>query len=73
MEKPADYTELLRIARSPAGQKLLALLQQSGGSQLETAMEKAARGDFTQAKQELSVLLDSPEAKKLLGELGGCL
>lgn len=73
MEKPADYSELLRIAKSPAGQKLLTLLQQSGGSQLETAMEKAAHGDYSLAKQELAALLDTPEAKRLLGELGGGL
>lgn len=71
MEKPKDYSELLRRAQSPAGQKLLSLLQHSGGDQLESAMKKASQGDFSQAKEQLAVLLENPEAKKLLNELGG--
>lgn len=66
-----DYYELYRLAQSPAGRKLLTLLQESGGTKLASAMEKAAQGDYTQAKKELGVLLDTPEAKALLGELGG--
>lgn len=71
MENPKDYSELLRRAQSPAGQKLLTLLQQTGGSELQKAMEKASQGDFSQAKNQLSRLLNTPEAKKLLNELGG--
>lgn len=71
MEKPTDYSELLRRAQSPAGMKLLSLLQQSGGNELEAAMEKASQGDFSHVKRQLAVLLDTPEAKKLLNELGG--
>lgn len=71
MDKSQDYSELLKRAQSPAGQKLLTLLQRSGGDELQTAMEKASRGDFAQAKQQLSILLENPEAKKLLYELGG--
>lgn len=71
MEKPMDYAELERIAQSQAGQKLLTHLQRSGGDELQKAMEQAAKGDFSQAKKQISTLLDSPEAKKLLKELGG--
>lgn len=71
MEKPKDYSELMRRAQSPAGQKLLSLLQQSGGDELSKAMDKAAKGDFSQAKKQLTALLDNPEARKLLNELGG--
>lgn len=71
MEKPMDYSELARLAQSPAGQKLLSLLQQTGGEELQKAVEKASMGDFSQAKKQLSTLLDSPEAKKLVKELGG--
>lgn len=66
-----NYSELMAVAQSPAGRKLLLLLQQTGGESLQQAMEQAARGDFAPAKQQLSSLLDSPEAKKLLQELGG--
>ncbi len=63
--------EALRLAKSPAGQQLLAMLQRSDSGQLKQAMDLAAAGDYTQAKDTLSSLLSSPEAKKLLEQLGG--
>lgn len=62
--------EAMRIAKSPAGQQLLQLLQQTGGDQLRQAMAKAAAGDYAQAKDAISQLLENPEAKKLLSQLG---
>ena len=59
-----------QIAGTPAGQELIRLLQRSGGADLKKAMEKAAAGDFTQAKETLSALLDTPEAKKIMEQLG---
>ena len=35
-----DLSEIMRLAQSPAGQKLLSMLQQSGGQELRGAMEK---------------------------------
>lgn len=64
-----DMSEILRLAQSPAGQKLLSLLQQSGGAQLQNAISSASNGDYTQAKQTLSSLLADPEAQKLLKQL----
>ena len=58
--------EALRLAKTPTGQQLLALLQKNGGSDLNAAMNRAAAGDYDQAKQALSALLSDPEAKKLL-------
>lgn len=63
--------EALRLAKTPAGQQLLQLLQQNNATQLQKAMSSAAAGDYAQAKQTLSALLDTPEAKKLLNQLGG--
>lgn len=62
--------EALRLAKTPTGQQLLALLQKNGGSDLNAAMNRAAAGDYDQAKQALSALLSDPEAKKLLEQLG---
>ena len=73
MQNNPDMARLLRLAQSPAGQKLMGLLQQSGDKQVNEAMEKAAAGDYDQAKQLLSALLDSREAKELLSQLGGQL
>lgn len=62
--------EALRLAKSPAGQQLLAMLRQTDSDALRQVMEQAAAGDYTQAKATVSGLLDSPEAQKLLEQLG---
>ena len=73
MQNNPDMARLLRLAQSPAGQKLMGLLQQSGGTQLHQAMEQAAAGDYVQAKRILTELLGNEEAKALLTQLGGQL
>ena len=63
--------DAMRLAGTPAGQQLLALLQQSDTATLRSAMEQASGGNYEQAKQALGPLLNSPEVQKLLRELGG--
>ena len=63
--------EAMRLAQSPAGQQLLALLQQNNSKNLESAMNQAASGDYTQAKQILSMLMKDPKTRQLLQQLGG--
>ena len=63
--------EIMRLAKSPAGQQLLAMLKQNDNEKLEQAVSQAKTGDYTQATQTLSAMLSSPEAQKLLKELGG--
>lgn len=65
-----DMSELMRLAQSPAGQQLLSMLQQNAGTELQSAMAKAAAGDYSQAQKTISAFLSSPEAKKLLEQLG---
>ncbi|MGM9589520.1 MAG: hypothetical protein ACI3V0_05035 [Faecousia sp.] len=60
-----------KLAQSPEGQQLAALLQQLGGSNLQQAMERAAKGDFSQAQQVISTLMENPQARQLLEKLGG--
>lgn len=69
MENIPDMSELLRLARSPAGQQLLALVQSTGGSALESAIAQAASGNYHEAKNVLTPLLSSPQAKALLKQL----
>lgn len=64
-----DMSELLRLAQSPAGQQLIALLQRSGGNTLQNAVAKASSGDYAQAKQAISSLLENPEVQALLKQL----
>jgi len=63
--------EAMRLVNSPAGQQLLALLQQSDTEVIHRAMEQALRGDIAQAQQTLSDVAASPEVKKLLQQMGG--
>ena len=60
----------MQLARTPEGAQLIRTLQKAGGATLEEAMEKAAAGDFSQAKQVLSNLMMNPETRKLLDSLG---
>ena len=71
-KKSEDFSmqEALRLAKSPAGQQLLAMLRQSDSGQLRQVMDQAGAGDYAKARQTLSQLLSSPEAQKLLSELG---
>lgn len=75
MQKSGDngipIQEAMKLAQSPAGQQLIGLLQQTGGNDLQSAMEKAAAGDYSQAKQAIQALMQNPEAQKLLKQMGG--
>ena len=72
-KKSQDFSkeDILRIAKSPAGQQLMALLQQKDSTALAEATAQAKSGNYSQAGQTLSALLSSPEAQKLMKELGG--
>lgn len=63
--------DVMRLAKSPAGQQLLAMLQRTGGDQLQQAATLASEGNYTQAQQLLSSLLSNPEAQALLSKLRG--
>ena len=65
-----DMRRAMELAGTPAGQQLLALLQKQGGPELRQAMDQAASGNYTAAKQALSALMASPEVRKLLEQLG---
>lgn len=63
--------EARKLAATPEGKQLAALLQQLGGHDMQQAMDRAAAGDMTQAKQAISALMQNPEARQLLEKLGG--
>lgn len=62
--------EVLRMAASPAGQQLIAMLRKQSDSDFQAAMSSAASGDYTQAKQAIEKLMADPQALKLLKQLG---
>lgn len=69
MQQTPDYAQLMKLAQSPAGQQLIAMLQHSGGDALQSAMNKASAGDYSQAKKLASSLLTDPKARALLKQL----
>ena len=62
--------EALRLAKSPAGQQLLAMLRQADTGQIQQAMDQANAGDLKSARKTLNNLLADPEIRKMLGKLG---
>lgn len=63
--------EARKLADSPEGKQLAALLQQLGGYDMQQAIDQAAAGDFRLAKQAVMRLMQNPEARQLLNKLGG--
>ena len=72
-KKSQDFSteDIMRLAQSPAGQQLIALLRQGDTAKLQQAVTQAQSGDYTNASQTLNDLLSSPQAQKLLNQLGG--
>ncbi len=73
MENQNNFSmqDMMRLAATPAGQQLIALLRQQGGSELQDAMSSAAIGDYTKIKQALEGMMKDPQAQKLLKQLRG--
>ena len=74
MEKKShDFSvkEAQRLAQTPEGQKLMALLQQQDNAALQKAMTEASVGNYQAAGAILQSLLASQEAKSLMRQLGG--
>ena len=69
-ENQIPMQEVLRMASTPAGKQLIALMRQKGGNEFQKAMEDAASGNYTQAKQVIESLLNDPKAQQYLKDLG---
>ena len=63
--------EAMRLAKSPAGQQLLSMLQNADTGALQKAMAEASAGDYEQAKQTMSSIMSSPEIQEALKKMGG--
>lgn len=63
--------EAMKLAQTPEGKQLAQFLQQLGGHDMQQALDQAAAGDLRQAKHLLTELLNDPQARTLLGRLGG--
>ena len=74
MQKNSDnfsMGDIMKMAGTPAGRQLLALLKQSDPNALKQAMTSATSGNMKAAGDALAPLLASEEVQKLLRQLGG--
>ena len=70
-DTPMDMSQIMRMAQSPAGKKLIALLKSSDSDEMQQAMKRAADGDYSQAKKNIDKFLSTPEASALVEQLRG--
>lgn len=63
--------EIMQLMRSPAGQQLMELLQNSDDPALQKAKRLSVNGNIDAAKDALRHMAASDEIKKLLSQLGG--
>lgn len=70
-DTPMDMSQIMHMAQSPAGKKLIALLKQNDSDELQQAMKRAADGDYSQAKTAINKFLSTPEASALVEQLRG--
>ena len=73
VKKSEDFSmqEIMHLAKSPAGQQLLAMLQHSDSGKVQQAADLAAAGQYNKAAKALQDVLSSPEAQALIRQLGG--
>ena len=69
MQPMPDIATLLKIAQSPAGQQLLTMLKAENPNELNSIAVTASSGNLEDAKQKLSTILNSKEARELLKQL----
>ena len=70
-DTPIDMSQIMRLAQSPAGKKLIALLKNNDSDEMQQAMKQAADGDYSQAKNAIDKFLSTPEARALVEQLRG--
>lgn len=71
MQNMPDFTQIMRLAKSPEGQKLIAMLQNTDSAAINSAVKRAQTGDYDGVKSALSSLLERPEILQLLKQLEG--
>ena len=62
--------DAMRLAGTPAGQELIAMLQKGDTGQFQQAAELASAGNYTHAQHLLSQLLKDPKIRELMSRLG---
>lgn len=66
----SQLQQIQQLANSPAGQALMKALQGKDSDALRRAASSAAGGDLDRAGKDLSALLEDPQIRELLSQLG---
>ena len=64
-----SMSDAMKMAGSPAGKQLLAMLQNQDPQALQQAMAKAKAGDYQAARQMLEQLTKNEQARKLIQQM----
>lgn len=65
----SDTSKLEKLRDAPETQKIFSMLSRSTGGDLESAAEKAAKGDASQLTAAIRQLMQDPEGAKLLQKM----
>ena len=70
-KKSEDFSvqEAMRLAKTPAGQQLLAILKQEKGDKLQAIIRLAQEGNMQAAGNALQDVLSSTNAQNLIKEM----
>ncbi len=63
--------QAMKLAQSDAGKQLFALLQNTEGEKLQTAMDQAAAGDLEQVKKTMQQIMESGQVQQLMKKMRG--
>lgn len=69
-EKNAAIQEAMRLAQTEAGQQLLAMLKQGDNQKIQQAMASFSAGKQEEAKKLLADVLSTPQARRLMEQMG---
>lgn len=61
--------EALKLANSPAGQKLIQMLQTSNPDVVSTAQKQAEQGNYDQVRATVMQLMQSSQVQKMIQEM----
>ena len=66
-----DMQHLAKLAQSDTAKQLMSMVGSSNDPKVRSAMDHAAAGDMTEAKQLIQKLIEDPKARALLEMLTG--
>ena len=64
-----DPSKLEKLRDAPETQKIFSMLSQSTGGDLESAAQRAAKGDTAQLADAIRQLMQDPEGSKLIQKM----